>query len=227
MWNDLNSSLRSLSFRLRALLRHRAEETELNEELRFHFERQVEKYKLSGVTEEEARRRTRLVFGGHEKVKEDCREARGTNFVENARQDLRYAVRQLRGNPTFAIVIILTLALSIGANSAIFSVIDGVLIHALPYRQPEKLVRVFLSNAEYPKFPLNPFDFRDFRARNKSFEGMAGFTRGDVQLSGSGEPVRLNGFGITSGYFRVLGLQPELGREFDFQAEIPGNGLQV
>ncbi len=68
------------------------------------------------------------VFGGHEQVKEDCREARGTSFVEDARQDMRYAVRQLRANPTFAVVIVLTLALSIGANSAIFSVIDSVLI---------------------------------------------------------------------------------------------------
>ncbi|MFL6689198.1 MAG: ABC transporter permease, partial [Alphaproteobacteria bacterium] len=197
------------------------------EELRFHFERQVEKYKLTGLAEEEARRRARLAFGGHEQVKAECRDARGTSFVENARQDLRYAVRQLRGNPTFAVVIVLTLALSIGANSAIFSVIDSVLIKSLPYRQPDRLVRIFLSNASYPKFPLNPFDFRDFRARSKSFEGLAAFTRGDVQLSGSGEPVRLNGMGITSGYFRVLGLTPELGREFDPKAEIPGNGLQI
>jgi predicted permease len=179
------------------------------------------------MSEDEARRRARLASGSHEQVKEDCREARGTSFVENARQDVRYAMRQLRANPTFAIVIVLTLALSIGANSAIFSVIDSVLIKSLPYRQPDRLVRIFLSNATYPKFPLNPFDFRDFRARSKSFDGMAAFTRGDVQLSGSGEPVRLNGMGITSGHFRVLGLAPELGREFDTKAEIPGNGLQI
>ena len=219
-WNDL-------LFRLRALFRRHAEETELNDELRFHFERQVEKYKASGVTDAEARRRARLAFGGHEQVKAECRDARGTSFVENARQDLRYAVRQLRGNPTFAVVILLTLALSIGANSAIFSVIDSVLIQSLPYRQPDRLVRIFFTSTAYPKFPLNPFDFRDFRTRSKSFDGMAAFTRGDVQLSGSGEPVRLNGMGITSGYFRVLGLTPELGREFDTKAEIPGNGLQV
>jgi predicted permease len=217
----------SLRFRLQALWRRNQEEADLNDELRFHFEKQVEKLRLAGMSGEEARRRARLGFGSHEQVKEDCREARGTSFVENARQDLRYALRQLRSNPTFAVVIILTLALSIGANSAIFSVIDGVLIQSLPYRQPGRLVRIFLSNAAYPKFPLNPFDFRDFRARSKSFDDMAAFTRGDVQLSGRGEPVRLNGIGITSGYFRVLGLTPELGREFDTKAEIPGNGLQV
>ena len=220
MWNDLR-------FRLRALFRRRAEETELNEELRFHFEQQVEKLRLAGMTEAEARRRARLAFGGHEQVKEDCREARGTSFVENARQDVRYAIRQLRANPTFAVVIVLTLALSIGANSAIFSVIDGVLIQSLPYRQPHRLVRLFLSNASYPKFPINPFDFRDLRARSKSFDGMAAYVHGDLQLSGSGEPIRLTGVGITSGYFRVLGLAPQLGREFDVKAEIPGNGLQV
>jgi predicted permease len=219
--------LDDLRYRTRALLHHNEVETELDEELRFHFDRQVEKYMRSGMTEEEAKRRARLAFGGHEQTKEDCREARGTAFIELTLQDTKYAFRQLLANPTFALVMILTLALSIGANSAIFSVINGVLLSRLPYRQPDRLVRIFLSSREYPKFPLNPFDFLDFRARNHSFESIAAFTRGDVQLSGDGEPVRLNGFGITSGYFRVLGLQPELGREFDFQAEIPGNGLQV
>ncbi len=220
MFNDLR-------FRVRALFRRQAVEQELDEELSFHFEKEVEKHTRAGIGEQEARRLARLAFGGHEQVKEDCREVRGTSFLELSLQDAKYAVRQLWSHPTFALVMIATLALSIGANSAIFSVINGVLLKTLPYPQPERLARIFLSSKEYPKFPLNPFDFRDYRARNKSFESMAAFTRGDVQLSGSGEPVHLNGFGITSGYFRVLGLQPELGREFDFQAEIPGNGLQV
>ena len=219
--------LDDLRFRARALFRHKAVEDELDEELRFHFDREVEKYVKRGMTEDEAKRQARLVFGGQEQMKEDCREARGTSLIELTLDDAKYAVRQLRMNPTFALVMIITLALSIGANSAIFSVIDGVLLKKLPYRQPERLMRIFLSNQAYPKFPLNPFDFLDFRARNRSFESIAAFTRGDVQISGDGEPIKLNGFGITSGYFRVLGLQPELGREFDYQAEIPGNGLQV
>ena len=145
MWNDLR-------FRLRALFRRDAREDELNDELRFHFEQEVEKYKKSGASDEEAKRRARLAFGGHEQVKEDIREAQGTSWIENALQDLRYAVRQLRTNPTFSVVIILTLALSIGANSAIFSVIHGVLLKTLPYREPDRLVRMFLSNSAYPKF---------------------------------------------------------------------------
>ena len=219
--------LSDLRFRVRALFRRKAAEEELDEELRFHIDREAEKYMRSGMKVDEARRRARLAFGGHEHMKEDCREARGTRFLELTAQDAKYAFRQLWANPTFALVMIATMALSIGANSAIFSVINGVLLQRLPYPQPERLVRVFLSSREYPKFPLNPWDFLDFRARNHSFESIAAFTRGDVQLSGDGEPERLNGFGITSGYFRVLGLQPQLGREFDFKAEIPGNGLQV
>ena len=215
--------LNDLLFRLRALFRRNAVEAELDEEFRFHFDHEVEKYRKAGMSDEEARRRARIVFGGQAQVTEDCREARGTSFIENALQDLRYAARQLAGHPTFAVVIILTLALSIGANSAIFSVIDSVLMKSLPYPQPERLVRIFLTNATYPKFPLNPFDFRDFRARSKSFAGLAAITRSDLQLSGgSAAPVKLNGFRITSGYFRVLGLQLELGREFDEKAELAG-----
>jgi predicted permease len=219
--------LDDLRFRARALLKHKEVEQELDEELRFHFYREVEKLMKRGMTEDEAKRQARLAFGGHEQVKEDCREARGTGFIELTLDDTRYAFRQLLMNPTFALVMILTLALSIGANSAIFSVIDGVLLKKLPYPQAERLMRIFLSSHEFPKFPLNPFDFLDIRARNHSFDAIAAFTRGDVQISGDGEPVKLNGFGITSGYFRVLGIQPELGREFDYKAEIPGNGLQV
>ena len=220
--------LNDLRFLARALFRRRAMEQELDEELRFHVDHEAEKYMRSGMSEAEARRRARLAFGGHEPMKEDCREARGTGFLELTLQDVKYGFRQLRANPTFALVMILTLALSIGVNSAIFSVIDGVLLKRLPYPQPEKLVRIFLHSAEYPKFPLNPWDFLDYRARNHSFSSIAAFTRGDVQLSGGdSEPVRLNGFGITSGYFRVLGLRPQMGREFDFKAEIPGNGLQI
>jgi len=219
--------LNDLRIRLRSLFRRNAVEQELDEELRFHFDREVEKYIRSGMTRPEAERRARLAFGGQTQVAQDCREARGTGLVERSLQDLRYAIRQLRANPTFSAVMVLTLALSIGANSAIFSVIQGVLIKKLPYPNADRLVRIFLSSNDYPKFPLNPFDFRDFRARNRSFEGMALYTHADVQLSGVGEPVRLNAFAVSAGYFRVLGLQPELGREFDFPAELPGNGQQV
>jgi predicted permease len=220
--------LSDLHYRLRTLFRHDAVESELDQELRFHFDNEVEKYVRSGMTKEAARRRARLAFGGDTQIKEQCRDARGTGFIETTLQDMRYALRQLRENPVFAAVMVLTLALSIGANSAIFSVIDSVLLHSLPYRQPKQLTRIFMTAEAFPKFPLNPFDFRDMRTRTRSFESMAAYTRTDMQLAGnSGEANRVNGFRITAHFFHVLGINPELGREFDTNAEIPGNELQV
>jgi predicted permease len=141
--------------------------------------------------------------------------------------DFRYAVRNLRRTPGFLIVMVLTLALSIGANSAIFSVIEGVLLRPLPYAQPDRIVRIFFSTDAYPKFPLNPFDLRDFRSRNRTFDSLAGITRSDTQLSGAGEPVMLHAFRVTSGYFRVLGFSPARGREFTTADEVPAAGHQA
>jgi predicted permease len=220
--------LNDLRYRLRALFRRNSMESELDQELRFHFENAVDKYVRSGMTDEAARRRAKVAFGGDTQIKEECRDARGTSFIETTLQDVRYSLRQLHENPIFAAVMVLTLAVSIGANSAIFSVIDSVLLHSLPYPQPEQLMRIFMTSEAFPKFPLNPFDFRDMRARTQSFESMAAYTRTDMQLAGnSGEAMRVNGFRITANFFHVLGINPELGREFDTSAEIPGNELKV
>lgn len=220
--------LSDLRYRLRALFRRKQMEADLDEELRYHFDRAVEKYRESGMNESEARRRARMAFGGHEQMKEDAREARGTSFIENTAQDARYALRQLRANPIFAAVMIATLALAIGANSAIFSVVDGVLLRRLPYARADRVVRLFLTSPMYPRFALNPWDFHDMRDRNTSFSGMAAITRSDLQLSsGSGEPEMLYGFGITAGFFQVLGVRPELGHEFDRSNEVPNSARQV
>ena len=149
---------------------------------------------------------------------------RKTNFLESLGQDLRYAARILAKSPGFTLVMVATLALSIGATSAIVSVFNGVLLRPLPYRHPDQLVRIFTSNQAWPKFPINRNDFLDFRARLRSFESMAAYTRGDLQLSGTGEAVRLSGFLVTGGFFHVLGLTPELGREFNRSDELPGKG---
>lgn len=216
-----------IRMRLRSLLRRGRVEQELNRELGFPLEQQIEENLAAGMAPAEARFAALRRLGGVEQIKEECRDMRRTDYIENLGQDLRYALRALRKSPGFAAVILLTLALSIGANSAIFSVIDGVLLKPLPYPEQNRIVRVFFTGRTFPKFPLNPFDFRDFRARSRSFDALAAFTRADLQLSGSGQPAKLNAFRVTAGYFRVLGLGPERGREFDEHDEIPGNGRLV
>ena len=216
-----------IRMRIRSLVRRGRVEQELNRELRFHLDQQFEENLAAGMTPAEARYAAFRRLGGVEQIKEECRDMRRTNSLENLGQDLRYAFRALRKSPGFAAVILLTLALSIGANSAIFSVIDGVLLKPLPYPEQNRIVRVFFTSRIFPKFPLNPFDFRDLRARSRSFDSLAAFTRADLQLSGTGQPAKLNAFRITAGYFRVLGLNPERGREFDEHDEIPGNGRLV
>ena len=216
------------SFRkLLLLFRRDRFRSELTEEMAFHRVERQQELEAAGMTPKQRRTaRQPVSLAICEQLKERSTEAVGFRF-ESVMQDLRFAIRQLKQNPGFTIVITLTLGLSIGANSAIFSVIDAVLLKPLPYPDADRLQRIFLSNFAFPQFPLNPWDFRDFRSRNTSFESFAAYTRSDVQLSGSGEPVRLNGFNITSGYFHTLGLRPQLGREFDVQAEIPGSGKQV
>ena len=219
--------LGAMKMRLRTLLHRGRVERELDKELRFHLQQQIEENIASGLPPEDARYAAIRRLGGAEQIKEECRDMRQTAYLEDLGKDLRYAGRALRKSPGFAAAIVLTLGLSIGANSAIFSVIDGVLLKPLPYPHSDRIVRLFFSSNSYPKFPLNPFDFRDFRSRSHSFDSLAAFTRSDVQLSGSGEPVRLAAFRVTAGYFRVLGLGPEQGREFDAKDELPGSGRVV
>jgi hypothetical protein len=156
-WRDV------IRMRLRSLLGRERVETELDKEMRFHLERLVEENTVAGMSAREAREAASRMFGGVSQIQEECRDMRRTQYLENFWQDLRYAVRMLGKSPAFTVVMVLTLGLSIGANSAIFSVIDGVLLKPLPYPQAERLARVFYRSDAYPKFPLNPWDFLDFR----------------------------------------------------------------
>jgi len=142
-------------------------------------------------------------------------------------QDLRFGLRMLRKNPGFTAVAALTLALGIGANTAIFSVVNGVLLKPLPYPEPERLVRIFQNNTVLSNGPMSPADFRDFRDQNTTFEYIAGYFRQDLELAQEDRAERLMGMRASSGYFRTLGFQPILGREFTREEEIPDESAAV
>ena len=143
MLADLLSDLR---YRFRALVSRGAVERELDDELRFHVEREAEKYVAAGVPRDEALRRARVAFGGVNRVKEDSRDARGISWIEILTQDVRYALRGLRARPGFTAAVVVTLGLGIGANAAMFGIIDRVMLRPPPYlRDPGSVSRVYLA----------------------------------------------------------------------------------
>jgi predicted permease len=214
--------------RLRALLRRSTVERELDEELRFHIEKEAELNVARGMSPDEAMRVALARFGRYENIKEECRDARGLRPVEEMWQDLRYGARKLRQNPGFSLVAIMTLALGIGANTAIFSVVNAVLLRPLPFEQPEQLVRVFGTNARRSSFsrPHSYPNFADLRAQGRTFESMAAFTGTTAALSGVDAPEQITGVIASGDVFSVLRAKPLLGRLLSAEDERP-DGTRV
>ena len=220
--------LSDLIFRLRSLFRRKAVERELDDELRFHLERQVEKYVRAGHSREEALRRTRLEFGGLAQVKEDCRESRGVTLLETVVQDIRYALRQLRRTPGFTITVLLTLALGIGANAAIFTLVNSVLMKNLPVADPKMLVRLgsennccmndgARGNNNYSLFSTDTYE--QLKKNAPEFEALAAMQAGFgyrpiiARREGSQTVARsVMGEFVSGNYFGTFGLQPQAGR---------------
>src|SRR5579859_3471453 len=174
---------------LRRLFRKRVLDAQLDSELRFHVEQQIADNIAAGMNPAEARRRALAQFGGTEYIKEECRDARGTHFVETLAQDIRFALRMLRKSPGFTAVAVLTLALGIGATTSIFSVVNAVLLKSLPYLQPGRLV---LVQERIPKLsqraiPVSAPDVLVMQRDNHVFDSLAAFRTEAANLSGTGE----------------------------------------
>jgi predicted permease len=206
--------LRDLSFRVRAIFRRRAVEQELDEEIGFHLDRLVEKHVSAGRSPTEAERLARLELGGVRQVKEDCREARGVSLAEDVARDLRYGLRQLRRSPGFTAVALLTLALGIGANTALFSVVNGVLLNPLPYADPDRLVILRQGKPNFATGTVPYLNFLDWQKENRSFAGMALYRSYAFNMTGAGNADVVQAQFVTSGLFPLLGVEPVLGRGF-------------
>jgi len=208
---------------LRRLFARRRLESDLEKEVRFHFETQVAEKMQSGFPENEARRLTRLEFGGIEQIKEDCRESRGTLWLEYLAQDFRFGLRQLLKSPGFTSIALLSLALGIGANTAIFTLLDAILLRPLPVQSPRELLLFGDGSAQgstssVPDGAWRLFSysfFRDFRQKDTSFSGIAAVDSTQFETKGSiaGAAYQTTRVNLVSGsYFSVLGVPAFLGR---------------
>jgi putative ABC transport system permease protein len=200
--------------RLRSLFRWAQADQELDDELRDHLERKTEEYVAQGMTPEEARRRARIDLGGIEQTKEKCRDERRVNWIQDFVQDLRFGLRMLGKSPGFTAAAVLTLALGIGANTAMFTVVDSVLLRPLPFTNSGELFEVRTTVRQFSHaIPVSEFDFLEWTAETHSIE-MAAIGGANLVLTGRSEPVRLSCARVSSTFFSVLGVEPTLGRAF-------------
>ena len=215
--------LKRLRERWAALLHKNEFERELSEELRYHIQKETERNIAAGMTPEDAGEAARRSFGHVEAVKEEVRDETGVRGVEELVRDVHYGLRTLRRNPGFAVAVVLTLALGIGANTAIFTVVDSVLLRPLPYRDADRLALLWghMSETEVEKAPWSGADLLDFRERSEGFAELAGASGFNSTLTGDFEaqPIRL-AF-ATINFFDVLGVEAALGRTFE-QADYLG-----
>jgi predicted permease len=204
-------------------------EQELDDELRSYVELQAAEKVRHGMAPENALREARRELGGMDQVKENVRDVRPGVLMDTLLRDIRYALRMLRRNPAFAAVAILTLALGIGANTAIFTVVDGVLLKSPPYPEPDRLLTLWeRSLAAGTKGTVAPANFYDWREQSRSFAKMAAIDAyPDFILNGYGEAQRLTGADVSADFFSLLGTRMELGRDFLAEEDRPGKNRVV
>jgi putative ABC transport system permease protein len=223
---SLRSRIRSWS---RALRQRSRTEADMDAELRSHIESYAEDLIRSGIPRGEALRRARLEFGGIERVKEECRESRGVTFIESLLQDLRFGLRMLRKSPGFTAVAVLTLALGIGANAAIFALVKTMLLQPLPVRAANRLVVIWIDNLKNGWSRIGPTgqDYLDWKMQQKSFEDLFLFEHGSGTITGAGEPEQVSGLRVTTNFGDFFGIKPILGRTFRIDEAASPHNLAI
>jgi len=210
---------------LRAVFHRERSEREMDAELRFHLDARTEDLIRSGVPREEAQRRARLEFGGMERAKEECRDARGLNLIDGFTRDLRFGLRMLRKNPGFTLTVVITLALSIGANTAIFSLVNALLLKSLPYAHPERLgtiyTRIVGTGTTDQRHNLNGEQWELLRDNVPALLSALSGTASGVNLQSTSGVQYVQNARVSAHYFDVLALQPVLGRNFSLDEDRP------
>jgi hypothetical protein len=212
--------------RLTDLVRRRRLDRDLEVELAYHFEELVSQYESGGLAPGDARRAARRDMGGLTQAREAYRDQHGVPALETLWQDVRYALRALRRSPAFAAVAIVTLALGIGANTAIFTVAYPLFLRPLPYHEAQEIVALSTympqTRARFPSLPVRAIDFDAFRRSNRVFAAMSAITPADFNLTGVSEPERLYGARVSANLFTLLGVQPAEGRSFLAEEDVQG-----
>jgi len=215
--------------RARVLFGKARAERELDRELQFHIDLEADKYLKLGLSYREARTAALRNFGGVEKTREDCRDYRPGSSTEAAARDLRYSIRILWKSPGFTCVVVLSLAIGIGASSAVFSAVNSLLLRPYPFPSLDQIVLI-KENAPGggpADKPVAPADFLDLRAGAASFKAIAAFRFRNFNMTGAGDPEAVLGFQVSPGFFDVLGVAPAMGRAFDPDQEQEGKNRSV
>ncbi len=221
--------------RLLFLFRRERTERELDEEVRFHLEKQIEESIAKGMSAEEALNATLRAFGGVEQIKEECRDIRGVNFVETLIQDIRYGLRMLRRSPGFTGAVLLCLSLGIGANTALFSVINAFMLRMIPVSHPDQLVLLSFVDYKGTDYAFSYPAYKRFQGLKQEFSGMLASEESSSRLkmtvggnaSGGGQVERVDGQGVSGNYFSVLGVDAVLGRIFTEADDQPSVGEPI
>lgn len=214
----MKSFLAVLKLKLRSLFKTGETESEMAHEMRFHLENLIDQNIAKGMSPKEARQAASREFGGVEQYKEECRDSWGVRMIQELSQDIRYSVRQLNKARGFAIVAILTLAIGIGAATAIFSIVNSVALQPLPYTDSERLVEIIQTRPSYPEnprdFPPSSGAFLEIQRQTTVFEGLAAAAILRANITGIDFPVYIWGNRVTPSYFSTLDVKPILGRTF-------------